>query len=71
MAKTQPPTLRSMTADELINEIKDAEDEALGHHEQARTQRDDDLHAYHWRRAAAATVYAQLCREELQRRLPS
>ena len=63
-------TIRHLTSDELLVEIAEAEAEALEHAKAEGQATTDEEETYHWGRKATARVYAQLCREELQRRYP-
>lgn len=63
-------TIRHLTSDELLAEIAEAEAEALEHAKAEGQATTEEEETYHWGRKATARVYAQLCREELQRRYP-
>jgi len=65
-----PRNIRQLSADELLVEIAEAEAEALEHAKAEGQATTEEEESYHWGRKATARVYAQLCREELQRRYP-
>lgn len=63
-----PHDLRALTLGELTNELLEAEDEVRHHTARELAANNPDDAAYHWTRRSVASVYADFCREELQRR---
>lgn len=61
--------MRQHTPSELLTELQEADLYATAHEQAESIASNRDDKAYHWSRKAAAHLYAQLCREELKRRL--